>query len=198
MLPTAAPMLLTYAELAETAAAKREPAASPLLLAAGYLAVWLGFAAVVTALQVALSRTGLMTPEMVLARRGLAAAVFVSAGVYQFTPLKQACLTACKRPFTFFFANWTPRPAGVLRLGLRQGLFCLGCCWAAMLVMFAVGVMNVVWMAALGLIMAGEKIAVTTRFSRAVGVVFAVIGTVMIAWAVAEHWPAQAGANLKG
>ena len=112
-----------------------------------------------------------------LAGPGIAAAVFVSAGIYQFTPLKQACLTACKRPFTFFFANWTPRPAGVLRLGVRQGLFCLGCCWAAMLVMFAVGVMNVVWMAALGAAMALEKVLPGIWFTRAMGVTFLGLGS---------------------
>ena len=76
-------------------------------------------------------------------------------------------MTQCQRPFPFFFANWTAEPRGVFRLGLRQGLYCLGCCWAMMLLMFAVGVMNVVWMAALGIVMTIEKLGTTTRFSRA-------------------------------
>ena len=89
-------------------------------------------------------------------------AVFIGAGAYQFTALKHACVTRCQRPFPFFFANWSSEPRGIFRLGVRQGLYCLGCCWATMLAMFAVGVMNVVWMVALGLVMTLEKMMVTT------------------------------------
>jgi predicted metal-binding membrane protein len=176
MLPTAAPMLLTYAEIADTAAAKGERVASPLLLAAGYGAVWLGFAAAAAVLSLVLRPAGLLDDGMVLASRWLAGLVFVGAGAYQFSALKHACLHACQRPFPFFFANWTESGAGVFRLGLRQGVFCLGCCWAAMLVMFAVGLMNLVWMAALGIVMTIEKMTTGTRFSRAVGVGFIAIG----------------------
>ena len=84
-------------------------------------------------------------------------AIFIGAGVYQFSALKHACLTQCQNPFPFFFANWATTPRGVFRLGVKQGLYCLGCCWAMMLVMFAVGVMNVVWMAALGMRDDGRK-----------------------------------------
>ena len=94
-------------------------------------------------------------------------AIFLGAGLYQFSALKQACLTLCQRPFPFFFANWTTERSGVFRLGLRQGMLCLGCCWAMMLVMFAVGAMNVVWMAALGVLMTIEKLSTTARFSEA-------------------------------
>ena len=98
-------------------------------------------------------------------------AIFLGAGLYQFSALKQACLTQCQRPFPFFFSNWTDRRGGVLRLGLRQGLLCLGCCWAMMLLMFALGAMNVVWMAALGVLMTIEKLATTRAVQRsAVGV----------------------------
>src|SRR5674536_190050 len=89
-------------------------------------------------------------------------AIFIGAGVYQFSALKHACLTQCQSPFPFFFANWANTPRGVFRLGVKQGLYCLGCCWAMMLVMFAVGVMNVIWMAALGMVMTFEKIGTGT------------------------------------
>ena len=103
-------------------------------------------------------------------------AIFIGAGLYQFTSLKHACLTQCQRPFPFFFAHWQTTPRGVFRLGLQQGLYCLGCCWAMMLVMFAVGVMNVVWMAALGIVMTVEKMLSGPRFSQAVGVALIAIG----------------------
>ncbi|TMJ02562.1 MAG: DUF2182 domain-containing protein [Alphaproteobacteria bacterium] len=189
MLPTAAPMVLTYAELAETAAREGEPAASPLVLTAGYVSVWLGAAVALAALQVALARLSLFDPAMASASPLFSGAVFIGAGLYQFSALKHACVTQCQHPFRFFFANWTSEPRGVFRLGLQQGLYCLGCCWAMMLLMFAVGIMNVIWMAALGAVMAIEKLGTTTRFSRAIGAVFLLIGAAFIVSSVAAHWP---------
>ena len=189
MLPTAAGMIVTYAQIADTAARKGEPAVSPLVLTAGYVSVWLGFAALATVLQAALTQAALLDAAMASASPLFSGAVFIGAGVYQFTALKRACVTRCQRPFPFFFANWSREPRGVFRLGVRQGLYCVGCCWAAMLAMFAVGVMNVVWMVALGLVMTLEKMMVTTRFSHAVGAVFVAIGVAFIAVSVAAHWP---------
>jgi predicted metal-binding membrane protein len=189
MLPTAGPMIMTYAEIADTAARKGEAVASPLALTAGYVAVWLGFAVVATALQAVLTRAALLDHAMASASPLFSGAVFLAAGAYQFSALKHACVTRCQRPFPFFLTHWTPSTRGVFRLGMRQGLYCLGCCWAMMLVMFAVGAMNVVWMAALGLLMAAEKIATTTRLSRAVGVAFAMIGVALIATAIMAQWP---------
>jgi predicted metal-binding membrane protein len=178
MLPTAGPMILTYAEIADTAATKREPVVSPVVLTAGYVAVWLGFAVTAAMLQFVLSRQGMLSGGTV----GLAAggALFAFAGAYQFTTLKHACLTLCQRPFPFFFSNWTDERSGVFRLGLRQGMACLGCCWAMMLLMFAFGAMNIVWMAALGVVMTIEKLYATPRFSKAIGAVFVSVGFVMI------------------
>lgn len=192
MLPTAGPMIVTYAEIADTALRKGEPVVSPLVLVGGYATVWFGFALVPAALQVALTRAALLDPAMASTSALFSGAVFVAAGAYQFSALKHACVTRCQRPFPFFFANWSTRPAQVFRQGLRQGFYCLGCCWAMMLVMFAVGVMNVVWMAMLGFIMAAEKIATTTRFSRVIGAVFGLIGIALIVTAVIAHWPVRA------
>jgi len=182
MLPTAGPMILTYAEIADTAAQKRETVVSPLILTAGYVAVWLGFALFATLLQWSLARAGLVVGGSV--GRLLGGTIFVVAGLYQFSTLKQACLTLCQRPFPFFFSNWTTERSGVLRLGLRQGLYCLGCCWAMMLAMLAFGVMNVVWMAALGVLMTIEKMTTDARFSKAVGVAFVALGCGMIVMSV--------------
>jgi len=173
MLPTAGPMILTYAEIADTAARKRETVVSPLVLAAGYVAVWLGFAIVATTLQIVLP-SGYLAADPAGAL--ISGALFVAAGLYQFSPLKRSCLTLCQRPFPFFFANWTTETTGVFRLGLRQGVYCLGCCAAMMLLMFATGVMNVIWMAMLGIVMTIEKLSTTTRFTHVVGVVLVGIG----------------------
>ncbi len=182
MLPTAGPMILTYGEIAETALRKSERIVSPHVLIAGYLTVWFGFAAVATAAQV-----GMMSLVAWPGAAGIAmpasAALFLAAGLYQFSALKQACLRACQRPFSFFFLNWTDRPGGVFRLGLRQGLYCLGCCIAMMLLMFAAGAMNVVWMALLGLVMLIEKMTVSVVYGRAIGLAFTGVGlTILAAW----------------
>ena len=188
MLPTAAPMITTYADLSETAIGKGEPAASPLVLTGGYVIVWLGAAVVLTALQVLLARAGALD-TMAVANPYLAGAVFLAAGLYQFSALKHACVSQCQHPFRFFFGHWTPDPRGVFGIGLRQGLYCLGCCWAMMLLMFAVGIMNVVWMAILGAVMATEKLGTTARFSRVAGIAFIAIGLIIIVETSITGWP---------
>jgi predicted metal-binding membrane protein len=182
MLPTAGPMILTYGEIAETARRQGQRIVSPSLLIAGYLAVWLGFAALATLAQVtAMSLAA--SPGIASIAMPASAALFLAAGLYQFSALKQACLRACQQPFSFFFLNWTDRPGGVFRLGVRQGLYCLGCCIAMMLLMFAAGAMNVVWMALLGLVMLVEKMTVSAIFGRAIGAAFVAVGlTILGAW----------------
>ncbi len=192
MLPSAAPMILTYAEIADTAARKGERVVSPFLLAAGYTAVWLGFASAATVAQFVLTRAALIDASMASASGLFSGAIFIGAGIYQFSALKHACLTQCQQPFPFFFANWATTPRGVFRLGVRQGLYCVGCCWAMMLVMFAVGVMNVIWMAALGMVMGIEKIGTAKRFTHAVGVALIALGVAFVLSAVAAHWPLRA------
>ena len=189
MLPSAAPMIYTYAEIAEAAARKREPIVSPLVIAGGYAVVWIGFAAAATALQWTLTRSGALDPALAGAGPHLAGGLFVLAGLYQFSALKHACLTQCQRPFPFFFKNWQTQAGGVFRLGLMQGLYCLGCCWAMMLLMFAVGAMNVVWMAGLGVVMTVEKVSATPRFTKLTGVAMIAIGIALAVRAVAPGWP---------
>jgi predicted metal-binding membrane protein len=192
MLPSAAPMIMTYAEIADTAARKGERIVSPFVLAAGYLLVWLGFAAASALAQFVFTRTTLLDDSMVSASGLFSGAIFIAAGAYQFSALKHACLTQCQRPFPFFFSQWATTPRGVFNLGLKQGLYCVGCCWAMMLVMFAVGVMNVIWMAGLGMVMTVEKICTGKRFTYAVGVGLTVIGVAAVASALAAHWPVHA------
>jgi len=188
MLPTAGPMILTYAEIADTAARKGERIVSPFILVCGYVAMWFVYAVGATLLQVVVTRFALLDSGMAPASTLFSGVVFIGAGAYQFTPLKHACLNQCQRPFPFFFANWQTTPRGVFRLGMRQGLYCLGCCWAMMLVMFAVGIMNVLWMAGLGIVMTIEKIGSGRRFSHAVGVALILAGMTFVG-AFAGHWP---------
>ena len=191
MLPSAAPMILTYAEIADTAARKGEHVVSPFVLAGGYTAIWFGFAAAATVAQYALTRAALLDPSMAAVNGLFSGAIFIVAGVYQFSELKHACLRQCRSPFPFFFTNWATTTRGVFKLGLRQGLFCFGCCWAMMMLMFAVGVMNVVWMAALGIVMTLEKIGTGKRFTYAIGVLSIAAGLAFVVSAVVAHWPGR-------
>jgi predicted metal-binding membrane protein len=178
MLPSAAPMIRTYCEIADTARIKGEPVAHPLILAAGYLCTWLvasaGFAMLTLAVHAFASSGRLLDPVTGFA----AAAALLVAGLYQFSSLKQACLTKCRNPFATLFSNWSAKPSRIFRLGLEQGLWCLGCCWALMLVMFAVGTMNVFWMVLIGLFALIEK-QTTGRLPTRVA------GAILLVWAVA-------------
>ncbi len=179
MLPSAAPMVRTYCEIADTAAGKGEHAVHPLALIAGYLSVWLaasiGFAGLTIALQTV---AGGRAFDPVLGMAG--AAALGVAGLYQFSGLKEACLKKCRNPFGTLFARWTTRPAGVLRLGVEQGVWCLGCCWALMLVMFAVGAMNIFWMALLGLFTLVEKQTDGPLATRTAGAILLVWATALL------------------
>lgn len=188
MLPSAAPMILTYAEIAETAARKGERIVSPLMIAAGYASVWLLFSIAASAIQIVLTRAALLDPDPTSTGRFLAALILIGVGLYQFSGLKHACLARCQHPFPFFFSNWATTRRGVFRLGIWQGLYCLGCCWAMMLAMFAVGVMNVAWMAALAVVMTIEKLQTGRRFAHAVGVALITIGLCVAASAFAAQW----------
>lgn len=191
MLPSAAPMIMTYAGIADTAARKNERIVSPFVLAGGYMSVWFMFSVIATLAQIVFTRAALMDASMVSTSGLISGAIFIAAGAYQFSKLKHACLTRCQQPFPFFFANWATTTSGVFRLGLKQGLYCLGCCWAMMMVMFAVGVMNVVWMVALGAVMTVEKVLTGRRFTHMVGVLLIVAGIGFVLSAFASHWPVR-------
>jgi len=192
MMPSAAPMILTYAEIAETAARKGEQIVSPFVLVAGYSGVWLTFSIVAAMTQIVFTQVALLDANAALVSGLFSGAIFIGAGAYQFSALKHACLHRCQHPFPFFFTNWTTTRSGVFRLGIRQGLYCVGCCWAMMSVIFAVGGMNVFWMAGLGIVMTIEKLLTGRRFTHAVGVALIAIGIGWVVTSFAGHWPVRA------
>ncbi len=127
-------------------------------LGAGYLAAWAAFSLGATALQRALAALVLVTPMMELSSPSLGAVLLIIAGIYQLTPLKQACLRTCQSPFGFLMSRWRSGTGGAFRMGLEHGLYCVGCCWALMLLLFAGGVMNLAVIAALTAFVAFEKL----------------------------------------
>jgi predicted metal-binding membrane protein len=158
MLPSAAPMILTFAALHRRKAAAVERLAPTLLFASGYLLVWTAFSLFATLLQWALDRLALLSPMLTTTNALLGGALFLFAGLYQLTPLKQACLRHCRSPFAFLFNRWRDGWFGALRMGAEHGAYCLGCCWLLMALLFAVGVMNLMSVAAITLFVFGEKL----------------------------------------
>jgi predicted metal-binding membrane protein len=167
MLPPVVPWLLLAGSGARLTGA--------VLFAGGYFAVWLGYSFVAAALQVYLQARGILGHDLALEARA-GGAVLMVAGLFQLSPFKDACLAHCRNPMSYFLRRWRDGPVGALRMGAAHGVFCVGCCWALMAVAFALGVMNLVWMAALTVLLILEKNA---PGGRQVGIVF---GCVLVIW----------------
>jgi predicted metal-binding membrane protein len=160
MTPSVAPMILIYARVGRQALNDGKPFAATAWFAGGYLLAWLAFSLMATSAQWMLERATLLTPMMASANNLLGGVVLIAAGLYQWTPLKEACLFNCQSPLTFITRHGGFRgdQSGALTLGLRHGLYCVGCCWAPMVLLFVGGVMNLFWIAALAILVLLEKV----------------------------------------
>lgn len=162
MIPSAAPMILLHARVTRHTSQKAGRFDAPVPSAAftaGYLAAWLFFSVAATALQWSLERAGLVDGMMMWSTEPvLTGVLLIAAGAYQFTPLKNACLAQCRSPVAVLSEIWRPGAAGAFVMGVRHGTYCLGCCWALMLLLFAGGIMNVVWIAGLAILVLVEKL----------------------------------------
>jgi predicted metal-binding membrane protein len=157
MLPSAAPMLLLYGVAARRRSVGARVAYEIYALAAGYVAVWALFSVVATGAQRVLSMLLIVSPMMTLTSPMAGAALLLLAGIYQLTPLKRVCLQNCQSPFSFLMHRWRAGVDGSFRMGVNHGTYCLGCCWALMLLLFVGGVMNLAVIAALTAFVAFEK-----------------------------------------
>jgi predicted metal-binding membrane protein len=186
MTPSVAPMILIYTRVGRQAASEGKPFAASGWFAAGYLLAWTAFSLAATTMQWALERVALLTPMMGSGSNILGGVVLILAGLYQWTPLKEACLSYCRSPLVFIQRQGGFRrdPAGALALGFRHGIYCIGCCWALMALLFVGGVMNLLWIAALAILVLGEKVLpfgwVVARFA---GVAFVAAGV----WLLMHH-----------
>lgn len=172
MLPSALPMILVYAKIC-----KQRQLTSPVLVflfVLAYLLVWLIFSIVLTLLQWQMHGLHFLTPMMDNQHEGMAIVIFLLAGIYQFTPLKDMFLQNCRSPMGFLLTEWRDGAKGSFYMGLKHGGMCLGCCWLQMLIMFAVGVMNLLAMVLITLLVLIEKLAPVNNqwIRRAVGVLF--------------------------
>jgi predicted metal-binding membrane protein len=178
MLPSATPMIRTYCDIAGTAREKELHAVNPLVLLAGYLFAWATIAAGFACLTLAFNFYGATEAYAYPVQGMFAPFVLLAAGFYQFSGLKHACLAKCRNPFPKLFGKWSNETGAVFKLGIEEGLNCAGCCWALMLVMFAVGIMNVFWMGLLAVFAVVEKTGRTSWFST-------ISGVILLVWAAA-------------
>ena len=182
MSPSAAPTVLLYARVHRHALAQgqiQDKLAPTGVFVAGYLLVWLGFSVAAAALLWLLEREAIVSATMMSSQsRWLSGIVLIAAGLYQLSPLKNACLSHCRTPAAFLSRHWRPHALGALRVGALHGAFCVGCCWMLMALLFVGGVMNLVWIAALAILVLVEKVFPAGQWvGRAAGIALIVWGS---------------------
>ncbi|MFZ0488207.1 MAG: DUF2182 domain-containing protein [Arenicellales bacterium] len=181
MLPSAAPAILLYGSLVKKNRERGSMLPAAWIFALGYLAVWAGFSLSATLLQAVLQGNGLLSPMMASSSSRLNGLLLVVAGVYQWLPAKDACLEKCRDPLQFLLFRWRPGPTGALWMGAEHGAYCTGCCWAIMLLLFAAGVMNLVWVAVIAAFVLVEKLLPGGRlFGRLAGLALMAGGIFLI------------------
>lgn len=178
MTPSAAPMILTFAGLNRRRNPNEITGGTSITFLAGYLIVWFSFSGIATLIQWGFHSIGLLSLELISVTPLIGAILLILAGIYQFTPLKYTCLSNCRTPVSFLATEWRDGTKGALVMGLRHGLYCLGCCWTLMLLLFVTGVMNLLWVALIAGYVLIEKVSPAGQW------ISRVIGLLMIGWGV--------------
>ncbi|HEY4164065.1 MAG TPA: DUF2182 domain-containing protein [Dongiaceae bacterium] len=183
MTPSAAPMILIYARAmrhAQESGRMQRGEVPTAAFAGGYLLAWLGFSLGATCFMWAFERTGFISATIMSSTSAkLSASILILAGLYQLSPLKHICLQRCRNPAAFISRHWRPGASGALRMGLEHGIFCIGCCWILMALLFVGGIMNLLWIGILALVVILEKIAPHGSRLAWIG------GVVLLAWGAA-------------
>ncbi|EHJ91490.1 DUF2182 domain-containing protein [Vreelandella boliviensis] len=181
MLPSAGPMILTYLRINQQHERVGGAIPATWIFVSGYLAVWLAFAIAAAVMQWALHESALLSSSMGHVSSLLGGTLLMTAGVFQFSNLKQACLSKCRSPLSFLMTEWREGKTGALTMGIKHGAYCTGCCWALMLLMFVGGVMSLVWMAGLALYLLAEKLLPQAeRISQISGGLLAGAGVIVL------------------
>lgn len=185
MLPTALPVTLALASLQRGRDEEAPPLVAVGFFGAGYLGAWTAYSALAALAQWGLNAAAWLSPATLSLGPLAGGCLLVAAGAFQWTPWKEACMVKCRSPLGFLLSHWRPGRWGALRMGLRYGVFCVGCCWLLMALSFALGVMNLAWMAVVTLLMVAEKALPAGReVTRAAGLLLAAWGAGMVvgAW----------------
>ena len=178
---SATPMILTFSRIIRRRHEEHNPIVATGAFLAGYLVVWTIFSAVATFAQWGLHRAALLSPMMVSNNPLLGGMLLIGAGVFQFTPLKHACLNHCRSPIGFFLTEWRDGNRGAFLMGVHHGTYCVGCCWLLMALLFVAGVMNLLWVATIAAYVLVEKIVPAGHWvSRAIGLCIIVVGVWMV------------------
>jgi predicted metal-binding membrane protein len=181
MLPAVTPLVLLFSKVARSRAERGQPYVPTAFFLAGYFAVWTMFSLAVTLVQWILHGAALLSPQMTATSSILGGALFIAAGAFQLSPLKNVCLTHCRSPLSFLMTDWRTGQAGAFLMGWKHGLFCTVCCWLLMVLLFAVGVMNILWIALLAIFALAERIAPKTwRLSQISGIALLCFGTWLV------------------
>lgn len=178
MLPSAAPMLLTFAAVSRNRRRADRPYVPVAVFASGYLAIWCGFSLLAAVSQWLLHRWAVLSPAMASSSVLFAGSLLLVAGIFQFTPLKRSCLTRCRAPLDFIMTRWREGWRGAFGMGVEHGAFCAGCCWALMALLFVLGVMNILWIAVLTIVVALEKLLPRAKWLSASS------GAALILWGI--------------
>ncbi len=182
MVPSAAPMVLMFATVNRRRREQQRPFVPTSVFLMGYVVVWSGFALAATLAQWGFHSAALLSPMMESTSAYLGAALVMGAGLFQFTPLKSACLTQCRTPLGFIMTEWRDGGRGALTMGLRHGAFCVGCCWVLMALLFVTGVMSLLWVAVIAGFILLEKVAPAgLRLSRLSGLTLVGFGLAILA-----------------
>jgi len=181
MVPTAASMILMFAMFNRRRREQQQPYVPTAVFLGGYLLVWTGFSVLATLAQWGLHSAALLSPMMVSTSPILGGIILLAAGIFQWTPLKYACLTYCRSPLGFLMTDWREGSRGAFIMGLKHGSYCTGCCWFLMALLFVAGVMNLLWVATITVFVLIEKIAPRgDMVGRVAGGVLVIAGLVML------------------
>ena len=182
MLPSAAPAILTFGAISRKFATQTNTLTPVAFFAAGYAAIWTGFSLVAVALQILLSGKIMVSMMMAATSSIVGGGLLIAAGIYQLSPLKSACLRKCQAPLMFLARNWRKGALGAIWMGFEHGIYCIGCCWVLMGLLFYGGVMELRWIVGLAIYVAIEKLVPAGNIlSRSVG-------GLLIAWGVWTVW----------
>lgn len=180
MLPSATPMVLTFALLNRKRREQDRPFVPTIVFLVGYLIVWAAFAFAAALAQWGFQSVAFLSPGLATTSSVLGGAILIAAGLYQWSPLKRACLRECQNPISFLSTSWREGRPGAVLMGVRHGINCVGCCWVLMGLLFVGGVMNLVWVAAIALFVLAERVGPRPIH----GLISGASGIVLITWGV--------------
>jgi predicted metal-binding membrane protein len=181
MVPSASPLMLLFAKLNRQRRDREDPVVPTAVFLLGYLLVWTGFSALATLAQWGLHSAALLSPMMVSTSSVMGGFLLLAAGIFQWTPLKNACLIHCRSPLAFLMSEWRDGKRGALLMGVKHGSYCVGCCWILMALLFVAGVMNLLWVASITAFVLIEKVVPRGELvGRVAGVVLSLAGILLV------------------